>query len=216
MVDITIRTQIQQNSLQKLSGIITRLTGIKFRNNFNKLSPVIDEAITKTVTDNSDKFIPNDSQAAELGIGQGGDFDFDKINNAWRALLPGGGFTTSLTRRMGTSRSSLIGLTNIDINVDGFLSAPISVIATPDSEEISEIKWMEWFLFGKTISGFRFSDRQPITQTSRTGRGIMINGGLWFFPMTQQRDFFGKLLTEVTNNINDLLLTNRAIRILKE
>lgn len=187
MVSTNVRIKIKNTDFDNIRKEIVKETGRIMRNNFGDLRPVIEDSIDDEISKNRNRFIPNQSEAAELGVGENGSISFEKTETAWEALQvkSGEGVTKFSARKFGGSSSLQIGNIEIDIDKESFFSAPRSIVATPDSTFISEIPWMRWFVEGATVGDIpraaRFSNRQPIPETSRTGRGIMIEGGTWDF-----------------------------------
>lgn len=188
MASAKVKFKIKESALKDLRQAIAEETGRRMRNNFGDLRPLIEDSIDGEIDRNSDRFIPNSREAAELGVGSDGQIAVEKTETAWRALQvrSGQGVTTFSSRKAGSKASNVIGSITIDIDKEAFYSAPASVIDTPDSDAISRIPWMKWFIEGASLSeeglpNARFSSRRPIPETSRTGGGIMIEGGLWDF-----------------------------------
>lgn len=213
MVEAKIQVGLQRGTLSRLGDVLKRLAGRRLRGNFADLRPVIEEAINNGIESQRNGFIPTDDEAGELGIGEGGSLDTTRIDFAWKQLLPSEeNITRFSSRKLGTERSNIIGEININIDFNAFLSAPLSVIET--DSDIGTIPWMEWFLFGKTIGQTRFSDRRPIPETSRTGRGVMIFGGIWQFPPKNPRAA-DRIIEEIRLEVIRALRGNRGISILR-
>lgn len=211
MARVGVNFKLQQGGLRKLGNILRRAVGRTIRDRFVEVTPLVAQIIDEVVEDNRSLFIPNDQQAAELGIGEGGQID-PRRSTAWEVLRPDSSSVTSyFVRRIG-GRSSLVGQINISINEEEFYNAPDSIIETPDSDLIDEIPWMRWFIEGKTIAGVRFSRRAP--EVSRTGRGIMIDGGFWTFPPTLPQGF-DFLLNEILERLSSEFRGRRLARILE-
>jgi hypothetical protein len=198
VVDTRLRFRIKNKDLEALRDEI--LAGIDrvARNNLFDLRPFVQDSIDKEITKNKNRFIPNAREAAELGVGKNGDIFFEKTETAWEALKVESGervTSFSVTKARRTLKSAIlrrtIGDIRVDISEEAFYRRPRSRVKIGDSEILGadidtgfssdEIPWMKWFVEGKTISGSRFSNRRPIPETSRTGRGIMIVGGQWVF-----------------------------------
>jgi len=173
-----VNFKINQGSLRRIKGFISKLAKRRFRDNFADLQSVAEKAATEAIMRNSTKFIPNNREAAELGVGVAGSIRLDKTYEAWKLLLPSHAAKITVIKSIKTGSSA--GQISIDIDKPKFFNSRetnVSII----SPALRNIPWMEWFLEGAEIQGARFSDRQPIPATSRTGRGIMIRGGLWRF-----------------------------------
>lgn len=173
------------------------------------LGKVVDEAIRKRAGD----FIPTDEQAVELGVGTfQGSIDKERLVTAWTYLLINGPdeankvTTLSITTREG--KKADISRIKVRILEEGFLALPINNLEI-ESEELTIIPWMDWFLNGAVISGFRFSSKPPIPASSRTGGGIMISGGMWSFP-PQGLGVFKRLINTI-----DIDLHRKMLRLLK-
>lgn len=216
MVNVKTQFSIKEGKFKRFANFLKRAVGIKLRNNFADLRPVVRDAIDDTVELNKRKFIPTDDEAFQLGIGEDGSIDRGKTNLAWTALKASDdeSITTFSVRKKGVERGETIGEVRIFINDIAFFGLDRSVVQTPDSDKIDEIPWMQWFLFGKTITGSAFSSRQPVPTVSRTGGGIMVTGSLWDFP-AKNRMAFSDLLNEVRLEINRRLKSNVSARILR-
>jgi hypothetical protein len=143
-----------------------------------KIKEAAEEAVNKGVEASKDSFTPTYQEAIELGIGEGGSVDFDRINGAYRVLRTDSQHkaTTVEIIKSGGFRS----LYTIKVNIDeaAALAAPESNIPTPDSDKISNIPWMDWLINGSPTLQYRFFDK-PFIPTSRTGGGVMVKGGVW-------------------------------------
>ena len=162
----------------------------KLRSNFGKLRPNIETAINRGVERSKRQFTPDAEEIAQLGVGQGGSPDIDRIQNAYRELRTDfgrKGITRFSVRKAGTGAGILIGKLSVQVKKETFLSSGLPVVKTPDSKAISEIPWMRWLIRGKQISGFEF--KKSSKKTSRTGMGVMISGGIWDFKPARPNAF---------------------------
>jgi hypothetical protein len=188
---VKIKVPKQEGAFKRFFNILTK----RAQNNLDTqgLRDIV-AATSNVIKENATLFIPNENQAAELGIGKSGKFDQRKIKNAWEALLPNSaaGATTVTIKRGRRSIRSF----SINIDFDKLFAAPASRIQILDGE----ILWMKWFIEGATVSGHRFSGRQPVPETSRTGAGVMISGGVWTFP--PQPGIINRLQKELINKLN--------------
>lgn len=174
------------NNKNTVNKFTLRVTNAKIKDGLNSLRPALSKVVDAAIRKHAKDFIPSDEQAIELGVGdfQGG-LDRHRLLTAWSYLLldgpDEGTKVTALT--ITTRRGSGARVSRIKVNIleEGFLSLPINNLEI-ESVELPVIPWMEWFLNGSVIGGFKFSNKPPISNTSRTGGGIMIDGGLWSFP----------------------------------
>jgi len=179
MANVRFQVSVKEGDIKGFFDRVTRLAGRRLRNNFGDLRPLVEATIDEQVEKRKNTFIPTNSEIGELGVGVGGSPD-DRARTAWEGLKASekNGVTVFSVRKKGSERGSIIGEITIEINEDVFYSLPESNIPT-DSEELPVIPWMRWLIDGETISGFRF--KGVSSPASRTGRGIMIKGGLWQF-----------------------------------
>ena len=215
MTDLRIKLQVNTSLTGTFGNIFRKVVRKKLHQNAEKLRPFIRNIINDTIEHNKFLFIPTDRQAAELGVGNAGAIDDSKISGAWRLLqIEQGGLNFKYDTASSISNS--IGTIRVSLNREGLFSADISNIDTPDSANnpggISQIPWMKWFIEGKQISGVRFSNKTPILETSRTGEGIMIRGGMWDFPDNEQN--VDKLIEKIRNNLTRSL-RSRGSKILE-
>ena len=170
-VDFEIRSNLLEQTRRRLEQALNRRT----RGNLSDLRSVVAKAIDRGVADSKELFIPSLDQAGELGVGAKRRVDRERTEGAWKQLNSAGGITTfSVRARRGRGRLANITVT---INEEEFYKAPLSNVQTSNGE----IPWMRWFIKGETIQGFEFSDNRPVPQGSRTGRGVMVEGGFWRF-----------------------------------
>jgi len=217
VVGIKTQVTIKEGAIERGFTTIKRLLNSRLRKSVGAANPIIVKAINEGIERSKNRFIPSKADAGELGIGAGGSVDDGKRTNAWRQLLipEGTGDVTKFTvTRISEERAGVVTEIQITINEDAFFNKEISKISTPDSDEVDEIRWMDWFINGQTIGGHRFSGRARNREVSRTGRGIMIRGGVWVFSPKGQ-DAFNRTLDEVRRTINKRLKQGIAARILR-
>lgn len=160
----------------------------------------IEDEIDQTVIDNRELFIPDNQQAGELGIGDGGSIDEDKRARAWEHLTT---FDSESSVVINTNIATRRGVgTVVEMSIgwdrEAFYDSSRCIVQTEETSrsEAFDLPWMQWFLQGETIGGSQFISgtrraRQigpqtflvgrNVARTSRTGRGIMIKGGVWNF-----------------------------------
>jgi len=183
VVNVSIGFKIKNIDLAVARVIVQRQFGNILQENMKDFRPLIEDSIDDEIEKNKNRFIPNSVEAAQLGVGEGGEIAYEKTETAWEALQikSGEGVTTFNIEKTGSGAGRTFANIYVDIGEHRFFKRPRSIIDTPDSEKIDKIPWMEWFIEGKEIGGVRFSRKTPVPETSRTGRGIMIEGGLWSF-----------------------------------
>ncbi|MHA2063197.1 MAG: hypothetical protein ACXABY_02330 [Candidatus Thorarchaeota archaeon] len=219
MVALKTQILIKEGSITKAVDRIKALAAKALSRQVAPTSrPIIRESINDAFEETKTSFIPSSSEAGQLGIGEGGSVDEDRRLHAWRALLiPGRGqrgpVTSFRTARISQERDGVVFQIEVDIDEGAFFTAEASRVPTPDSDVLSEIPWMDWFINGQTIQGHRFN-RDTSSEVSRTGRGIMIKGGLWTFT-PRSRDALGKALDEARRTINRRLKEGLGARILR-
>ena len=170
-----------------IKDVFSRLIGKKVQNNFGAFRPIIEEAIDEGVINTRSEFIPDDSDAAELGVGINGSIDRERTSGAWAQLLVGSA-TKSLTFSIRKdTRKGKLGTITIVIDEEKFFKGRLSNVDTPDSDKEDSLPWMEWFIDG-AVSGdilpdYEFSSEGGKFGNSRTGGGRMISvqGGIWSF-----------------------------------
>ena len=191
MARLGIDFKIDRGSLfNQLKTALRSVFNRSARKNFGDFRPFIQKAVNEAVTEQRFSFIPTNDEAAELGVGAGGRIDRGKTHGAWRQLLigdPSSIVEFSVTR---SRRTNEIGNIRIKYNEDEFFSSSLSNVDTPDSFRIRSIPWMDWLINGApTNSAFEFTSEVPQGADSRTGRGIMIRGGIWQFPPARNMPF---------------------------
>lgn len=169
------------------------------RKNFSRIKAPLAEKIDQAIEDNAEYFTPTDQEAFQLGIGKDGAIDEDKRANGWRNfLISSRSGVTKINVRRGEGKT---GIGNIAITIDylKLFQMPESIAETPDSKKIDIIPWMEWFIDGKEITEYSFLPT-PKSKVSRTGGGIMVEGGLWdFIPNSAA---VNKLQISISNAVN--------------
>lgn len=182
-VGIKFKIGFKENIKERIS----RLFGRKVQDNFGAFRPIIETAIDEGVINSRSEFIPDDSEAAELGVGAGGSIDRERTNGAWTQLLVGSA-TKSLTFSVTKdNRKGKIGTIVVSVDEDAFFKAPLSNVDTPDSEKVDSLPWMRWLIngavAGEILPDYAFSPEVKQFGNSRTGAGRMISveGGIWVF-----------------------------------
>lgn len=160
--------------------------------------PELNAVVNQTIEENKELFIPDNREAGELGIQsaqkfplrdqagrptpQVGAIEERRRSGAYRNLLIGSpGSSAIVEASISPRRVGTIANYRVAWDKDIFFSAIDSRfdIVTVQDNEPFELRWMEWFLEGKVIAGHAFSPFAPVS--SRTGRGIMVQGGIWEF-----------------------------------
>lgn len=215
MASVKFQFSIDRGFSRSLFDKISQIVGRRMRDNFGDVRPLVEETVNEAVEDNRGRFIPTNNEIAELGIGQGGSPD-NRSQTAWIALRPSSrnGVTSISVRKRGSEGTNLIGEIKISIDPELFYQQPDSIIPTPDSNEIDEIPWMNWLIEGKTINQHSFTDRLTPNSVSRTGRGIMINGGFWSIN-GRGAEVYSRILNDARLSVNRRLKTNEGVRILR-
>lgn len=186
MVSLRVRFAPDQDALRQLREEAQQEAKRVIRGNFGDLRSFVSTAINAGVEATRNEFIPNSREIAELGVGRNGQPDTSRTEGAYKQLrtdsqTPFTRFT--IRRQRPTARDNLIGAVTITIDEQSFLNSKLAKVPTPDSENIDEIPWLRWLIFGApTNTNFRFINRRPIPKGSRTGGGIMVEGGIWAFP----------------------------------
>ena len=174
MARVRINFEVRQRQAERLRERLERVAGARVRNNFGDFRPFIERAINRAVNDNKNDFIPDVNQAGELGVGRNRSIDREKTDGAWRQLFAGEITSFSVRQRRGARQ---LGTIKINIDERRFFEAPLSIVETADGE----LPWMRWFIRGASIEGYEFDQGPPVPRASRTGRGVMVEGGLWRF-----------------------------------
>lgn len=200
MARVNVRLQVKGSILRELRDTLASLFGRRARENFGDFRPFIEEAIDEGVVNRRNDFIPDDSEAAELGVGAGGSIDRSRTQGAWQQLLVGSSakvITFSIRKDNGRGK---IGKVTVNIDERALFEAPLSNVPTPDSESVNSLPWMEWLIegapAGSILPDYEFTSVIPQFSKSRTGAGRMITveGGLWDFPAARAGAF--KLLSD--------------------
>lgn len=200
MAKVGVKVKLGANSLKELEQIILDSFEKQARGNFGDFRPIVEEAINKAVVNTKEEFIPDDDEAAELGVGEGGLIDRSRTEGAWKQLLtrgPNSVMSFSVRRARG---KGLIGNITVSYTEEALLEAPLSNVLTPDSFEIRSIPWLKWLIRGApTNSSFEFTE-ETTGSFSRTGGGVMIKGGIWRFSPVRPRAFIS-LNSEIEKQI---------------
>jgi hypothetical protein len=180
-----MRFQINQRTQQVLAkraadAILDSVVS-KARKEFTASKEAIRQSVDDAISNVQDGFKPTNEEAAELGIGEGGSIDFNRVDNAWRGLLSDSG-TGAITVTFRTGRGKT-GLGNIAIFIDfeKFYQYELCKLVVTTEGTDWDLEWMRWYIEGKAISDVSFFPTTSSRGASRTGRGIMIRGGLWQF-----------------------------------
>jgi hypothetical protein len=199
MAKVGVKFKVKGSITKELTNLLSSLFGKTARQNFGDFRPFIEEAIDEGVINTRQEFIPDDGEAAELGVGANGAIDRSRTQGAWSQLL-----VSSSTRAVTFSvrkdtRKNKIGNIVVSIDENTFYEGSLSNVDTPDSEEIDSIPWMRWLVegapAGAVLPDHVFTEDVPQFSASRTGAGRMIRveGGIWSFPPARLGAF--KLLT---------------------
>lgn len=180
MARVSVNFSISSEDRKELTRVIEEKLLRRARNNFGDFRIFIKDAINDGIDEVKDEFIPTDREAEELGVGEGGEINRDKTESAYKQLYPGDDAGASKFSVRKLRRSSDIGRVKFELDEKTFYNAPLSIVNTPDSQQIDQIPWMLWLIEGAANSSYRFISRRN-AKNSRTGGGIMVEGGLWTF-----------------------------------
>jgi hypothetical protein len=194
MAKLGVNFKVKGSFFGELRDAVKSAFGKKVQKNFGAFRPTVEEAIDEGVINRRNEFIPNDDEAAQLGVGQGGSIDRGRTRGAWSQLLASSsnGIVTFSVRK--DSRKNKIGKITVNIDEEAFFRASLSNIDT-ESEHLPNIPWMEWLIEGapngSVLPDYEFSGEVPQSSKSRTGAGRMITvkGGIWRFPPARQGAF---------------------------
>lgn len=180
MANISLKLKASKIEEKGLARAILRRTKELFSEPaaLGRITDAVENSVNKAVEASKDSFIPTFQEAIELGIGEGGSVDFDRVNNTYKILRTDSPYkftTVEITKARGFSSLYTV---KININEVGPLSVQESIIPTPDSNKIDQIPWLDWLINGSPTLSYRFFDK-PFIPTSRTGGGIMVKGGVW-------------------------------------
>ena len=216
MVRIRTQLKVPKGAFDKIGDIIKRRISKANRQALSETATLINEGIDEAVEKNRRKLIPSLDDAGELGIGANGSVDDERRTQAWEGLKTGNGATTFGITKIGEEKGGIVQEIKITIDESTFYNQELARIPTPDTDAFApaEIPWMRWFVEGQTISGARFSSRKRNFGASRTGRGIMISGGLWTFRPKGQ-GAFNKILDDARKAINRNLKKGLGAAILR-
>lgn len=181
MARIGINFRTKESLGKKLKDTLLDLFGKKVRDNFADLRPFIEEAISDGVINSSEEFQATDNEAHELGIGDGIGIDRSKSQEAWRQLLPSSKshYISFTIKKTSVDRFGKLGTITISVDKDAFLDDDLCKIET---EKGRILPWMDWLINGAPLITTHAYLPKPFTNgISRSGRGIMIKGGIWSF-----------------------------------
>ena len=145
--------------------------------------------IESVVEANKDRFQPQRSTlggpetVAQLGVGNNGAPDTEKLRRAYKLLIPARSSTISTVRVSFQRRASRFGKVEFNLNIDRFFDAEATNYLSSHARangEISVIPWMKNFIFGFAVQDYAFidsSDPDFHEKSSRTGLGHMIKIG---------------------------------------
>lgn len=209
MTSIQTKFKVEKNAIEAIKKAVLKLVHKKFRDNFGDFRPVVEDAINEEIVRSSSRFIPTQNEAGELGVGEEGTVSVEKTEVAWTALLTDSPerVTTFTLAKAKTIGIFTIGKINVNINEERFFTSSLSVIDT-ESDELPQIPWMQWFIEGAKISTHKFVKiPRSRSEVSRTGKGLMIKGGLWSFTPRSKANI-EKLLNRIRLTINKRLKTS--------
>lgn len=184
MARVRLKFSTSQRELQELRDEIVSDLKRRIRNTFADIRPFVEDAINAGVEESRGQFIPDDREAAELGVGQGGQIDTSRTEGAYKQIRTDSSNSVtsfSIRKQRQSARDNLIGAITVTIDEDELFNSNLARIDTPDAV-IEEIPWLRWLIMGApTNPDFGFVGRSN-AKSSRTGGGIMVVGGLWSFP----------------------------------
>lgn len=208
MVNLDIRLRSRIRTEQIVNALLADVSQ-ELTKNAERLKPVVDEAVNKSIEENMDEFVPTDEEAAELGVGVGGRIDISRTEHAWEALLVNSPQTvTSVTIEGVTGRRADNQFASIRVFIDedvfyrrGLSNISIEASRDPSAPRLRRIPWMRWLINGAPVdnSSYGFSSSGP--GASRTGGGVMVKGGVWSFSPARP-NAFKKLFESIERNIN--------------
>lgn len=182
----------------------------KVKSNVPSIAFRVEGIVNQTVYENRHLFIPNDAIAGELGIQSiigAGKVDEEKRSGAWRTLLIGSPDSAGYVKWEPESGGGKFARIRVGWDKEKFYSHPRSMVNVYDLAKGKRtiIPWMKWFLEGELISGssYRPISKGRIKEISRTGIGIMVQGGVWSIaPSKYNLDW---LAIEASKNIKEKL-----------
>lgn len=214
MTSIQTKFKVNKGAIEALKDAVLKLVYKKFRDNFGDFRPIVEDAINEEVARSASRFIPTQNEAGELGVGEGGIVSVEKTEVAWTTLLANAsqGVTTFSVKKIGSTGTFKIGKITVNIDKEKFFNNSFTVIDT-ESDELPRIPWMQWFVEGAKISTHEFvkiAPRFARGHVSRTGKGLMIKGGLWSFT-PRSKASIEKLLDRIRLTINRKLREEGAV-----
>lgn len=172
----------------------------------DKFRPIIEADIDRVIAKNKDRFniqiAGGNDLVAELGLGQDGEANEFKINNAWKGLqikYDSGKLAKATSLTFSKAKKNL-GATNINFKTTTAFYKLNLTTYTNEGAAGGTIPWMEWFIEGATTKGYSIKflrDQRgantPITENlqnfgatirnrSRTGEALMFkskSGPFW-------------------------------------
>jgi hypothetical protein len=186
MAKVKIKFSPDSQAFEELRREIEQDLKRNVRNNFGDLRPFIKDAVNAAVEGTRGEFIPSPSEVAQLGVGAGGQEDKSRTEGAYKQLRtddPNSVTSISVRKQRPNARGDLVGTITVSVDTRRLLVSDLARVPTPDSEAIDEIPWLDWLINGApTNSDFRFVRKIGRNSVSRTGDGIMVEGGFWRFP----------------------------------
>lgn len=186
MAKTTLTIKVTNSLEGQLREELNKKIGKVAREAVVALHPSVNRAVDEAIERQKSDFIPTDSEAHELGIGEDGSIDRTKTEGAYKGMLTGAnnGVTETSTRATPGTGLGRIGTIKAQVHMSVLFKTELAKVLltnTKEGQSPDEVSWMEWLLDGATISGHRFNPAIEKGNISRTGAGIMDKGGLWQF-----------------------------------
>ena len=186
MARLKIKFEPDKEALDELRREIVEELKRNVRNNFGDIRPFVEDTINVAIERTREEFVPSPSEVGQLGVGAGGSEDTSRTQGAYKQMRtddPNSVTSFSIRKQRPNAQGDLVGIITVNINEEALLESELARVPTPDSEAINEIPWLRWLIYGApTNPDFRFVRRPTQRAVSRTGEGIMVQGGFWAFP----------------------------------
>lgn len=179
-----------------------------------KVTPLVTREITRAIELTKDEFNPRrvggEEFVGQLGIGQGGQPDIDKMRNAWTLLIPGSS-ASKLSSSFAPSNLKKFGTFGFSIDIEKFYDRDLTNYTSTRSSPGNDgkrIPWMQNFIEGLAVQEpaayIDSGDPNFNPKRSRTGIGHMIRidrlnipGRQFSFPGVGRAATFGKIQERV-------------------
>lgn len=183
----------------------------------------IEEEIRRAVLKVRAKFQPQKYDfdfIGQLGVGKAGAPLLERLNQAYKLLIPSKGGKVARINTSFQKRASRFGKVKYTIDIDKFYDSYETTYISYSSDNREKIPWMEHFIKGIVVRDHIFIDEKDERfnpKSSRTGLGQMFPapGRQYVFRGVGTRETFGALLREVEKRLASKKFVKKIEQILR-